>query len=138
MPSIVRMSKHRIAECPSDVTDEDWAFVLPYPLLCRKDSPQRKHDLRALFNAVQYVARTGGQWRYLPHDLPPWFVVYQQIHRWPRAGCFQMLVEDVRPLLRQWGGRKGQPTAVVTASRTLQLTPESGARAGYDGAKRRR
>ena len=123
---------------PSDVTDEEWAFVLPYLLLCREDSAQRKHDLRAVFNAVRYVAKTGGQWRFLPNDMPPWFVVYQQMQRWLKAGCFEMLVEDVRSLLRQWGGRKGQPTAVVIDSRTLQSTPESGARAGYDGAKRRK
>src|SRR5258707_14439349 len=91
---------------PSDVTDEEWAFVLPYLLLCREDSPQRKHELRTVFNAVRYVARTGGQWRFLPHDSPPWYVVYQQMQRWPRAGCFELLVEDVRSLLREWGGAR--------------------------------
>jgi hypothetical protein len=70
--------------------------------------------------------------------LPPWYVVYQQMQRWLKAGCFELLVEDVRSLLREWGGRKSQPTAVVIDSRTLQSTPESGARAGYDGAKRRK
>lgn len=123
---------------PSDVTDEECAFVLPYLLLCREDSPQRKHDLRTVFDAVRYVARTGGQWRFLPRDLPPWWVVYQQMQRWIQAGCFEFLVEDVRSLLREWGGRKGQPTAVCIDSRTLQSTPESGARAGYDGARRRK
>jgi transposase len=132
------MSKRGSSGYPSDVTDEEWAFVLPYLLLCREDSGQRRHDLRAVFNGVRYVARTGGQWRYLPHDLPPWFVVYQQMQRWLRAGCFEMLVEDVRLLLREWAGRKGQPTAVILDSRTIQSTPESGARAGYDGAKRRK
>jgi transposase len=112
--------------------------VLPYLLLCREDSPQRKYELRTVFDAVRYVARTGGQWRFLPHDLPPWYVVYQQMQRWLRAGCFELLVEDVRSLLREWGGRKSRPTAVVIDSRTLQSTPESGARAGYDGAKRRK
>jgi len=95
-------------------------------------------ELRAVFNAVRYVARTGGQWRYLPHDLPPWFRVYQQVQRWVAAGCFELLVEDVRSLLREWAAKKGQPTAVLIDSRTLQSTPESGARAGYDGAKRRK
>jgi transposase len=123
---------------PSDVTDEEWAFVLPYLLLCREDSPQRKHDLRTVFNAVRYVARTGGQWRFLPREFGPWWVVYQQRQRWLKAGCFERLVEDVRSLLREWGGRRGQPTAVCIDSRTLQSTPESGARAGYDGAKRRK
>ena len=112
--------------------------MLPYLLLCREDSPQRKYELRTVFDAVRYVARTGGQWRFLPHDLPPWYVVYQQMQRWLRAGCFELLVEGVRSLLREWGGRKSQPTAVVIDSRTLQSTPESGARAGYDGAKRRK
>ena len=132
------MAVKRVEPYPSDVTDEEWAFVLPYLLLCREDSPQRKHDLRTVFNAVRYVARTGGQWRFLPHEFGPWWVVYQQMQRWIKAGCFELLVEDVRSLLREWGGRRGQPTAVCIDSRTLQSTPESGARAGYDGAKRRK
>lgn len=45
---------------PSDVTDEECAFVLPYFLLCREGGPQRKYDLRAVFNPVRYVARSGG------------------------------------------------------------------------------
>jgi transposase len=61
------MGTKQSGEYPSDVTDEEWAFVLPYLLLCRENSPQRKHDLRTVFNAVRYVARTGGQWRYLPN-----------------------------------------------------------------------
>lgn len=37
--------------------------MLPYLLLCREDSPQRKHDLRTVFNAVRsllWVGRTQG------------------------------------------------------------------------------
>ena len=101
----------------------EWAFVLPYLLLCREGSPQRKYDLRVVFDAIRYVARTGGQWRFPPHDLPPWYVVYQQMQRWPRAGCFELLVEDVRSLLREWGGAQGpadggrdrQPNAAIDA-----------------------
>ena len=74
----------------------------------------------------------------MPGDLPPWAAVYQQARRWMAAGCFEALVADVQSILREWKGRKGQPTAVCLDSRTLQSTPESGARAGYDGAKRRK
>ena len=123
---------------PSDVTDEEWAFVTPYLALCREDSEQREYSLRAVFNGLRYIVRTGGQWRYMPHDLPPWTVVYQQTQRWIRARCFETLVEDLRMLLREFSGRKAQPTAMILDSRTLQSTPESGARAGYDGAKRRK
>jgi transposase len=123
---------------PSDVTDEEWAFVAPYLALCKEDAQQRDHGLRAVFNGLRYIVRTGGQWRYMPNDLPPWPVVYQQTQRWIRARCFETMVEDLRMLLREFAGRKAQPTAMILDSRTLQSTPESGARAGYDGAKRRK
>jgi transposase len=74
----------------------------------------------------------------MPHDLPPWRVVYNQTQRWIRAGCFETIVEDLRLLLREFAGRKPRPTAMIVDSRTLQSTPESGGRAGYDGAKRRK
>jgi len=122
----------------TDVSEEEWAFVLPYLLLSRVDSRARGHDLRATFNAVRYIVKGGNQWRLMPHDLPPWQAAYQQMRRWMAAGCFELIVADVQSLLREFGGRKGQPRAVCIDSRTLQSTPESGARAGYDGAKRRK
>ncbi len=60
------------------------------------------------------------------------------MQRWLRAPCFEKIVQDVQLLLRFFGGRKSQPTAVAIHSRTLPSTPVSGARAGYDGAKRGR
>jgi len=123
---------------PTDVTDEEWAFVAPYLALCREDAQQREYPLRAVFNALRYVAKTGCHWRMLPNDLPPWHVVYQQMRRWIDAHCFETLVEDLHGLLREYAGRKAQPTAIILDSRTLRSTPESGARGGYDGAKRRK
>jgi len=123
---------------PSDVSDEEWAFVVPYLTLNRLDSEHRTHDLRAVLNAVRWLVRSGASWRMLPHDLPPWAAVYQQWQRWVHAGCFEALVHDLRVLLRERAGRNGQPTATVLDSRTLQSTPESGGRAAYDGAKRRK
>jgi transposase len=126
---------------PSDVTDEEWALVAPYLTLCGEDSEQRDYLLRDVFSELRYVVRTGCQWRYLPNDLPPWNVVYQQARRWIDARCFEAMVEDLRLLLWEFAGRKGQPTATILDSRIRrggQSTPESGARAGYDGAKRRK
>ena len=91
-----------------------------------------------MFNGLRYIVKTGNQWRMMPHELPPWPVVYQQMRRWMEARCFQIIVEDLRMLLREFSGRRRQPTAMILDSRTLQSTPESGARAGYDGAKRRK
>ncbi len=123
---------------PSDVTDEAWHFVLPYLTLMRPDAPQRHHDLRELFNALRWIVRTGAQWAYLPREFPVWTAVYQQTRRWLAAGVFEAMNHDRRAILRVAAGRAPVPTAVIVDSRTLQSTPMSGARAAYDGAKRKR
>jgi len=122
---------------PSDVSDAEWAFVAPYLTLMIKDAPQRQHDLREVFNAMRWIVRTGSPWRYTPNDLPPWQAVYQQTQRWFTAGVFQSMARDLRELLRMLNGRNPNPSAAIFDSRTLQSTPESGERAGYDGAKRK-
>lgn len=123
---------------PTDVTDEEWAFVAPYLTLLAADAPQRRHDLREVFNALRWLVRAGAPWRLLPNDLPPWPAVHQQTQRWIAAGCFEAIVHDLRAVLRQADGRAPQPTAVILDGRTLQSTPESGHRAGYDGHKRKK
>jgi len=123
---------------PSDVTDEEWALVAPYLTLMTEDAPQRTHPLREVFNGLRWIVRAGAPWRMMPHDLPPWEVVYQQAQRWLRAGVFESLVHDLRELLRVATGRNARPSAAVFDSRTLQSSPESGSRAAYDGAKRRK
>jgi transposase len=123
---------------PSDVTDEEWEFVLPYLTLMREDAPQREHDLREVFNGMRYVVRAGEAWRMMPNDLPPWAAVYQQAQRWIAAGVFEAMTQDLRRILRVLEGRHEEPSAAIFDSRTLQSTPESGRRAGYDGAKRKK
>src|SRR5215472_14632331 len=123
---------------PSDVTDDEWTFVLPYLTLMRLDAPQRDYELREVFNALRWMARAGAGWRLLPHDFPPWPTVYQQTRRWLTAAVFETIAHDLRVLLRLAAGRNAAPSAAILDSRTLQATPESGGRAGYDGAKRKR
>src|SRR5215212_1908957 len=94
---------------PSDVSDEEWAFVAPYLALVREDAPQREHDLREVLNGLRWIVRTGSAWRYMIHDL--------------------------RVLLRLSKGRASEPKAAILDSRTLRSTPESGPRGGYDGHK---
>ncbi len=123
---------------PTDVSDEEWAFVAPYLALVRQDAPQRVHDLRKVFDALRWIVRAGAPWRMLPHDFPPWEAVYQQTQRWIDAGVFEAMVHDLRELLRLAQGRASEPTAAVIDSRTLRSTPESGHCGGYDGAKRKK
>lgn len=123
---------------PSDVSDEEWALVAPYLLLLPEDAGQREHASREVFNGLRYIVKTGAPWRWMPNDLPPWAAVYQQAQRWLAAGCFEHLLHDLRTVLRQAVGRSADPSAAIVDSRTLRSSPESGERAAYDGAKRKK
>ena len=122
----------------SDASDADWEFLAPYLTLMREDAPQREYSLRDVFDAMRYVVRTGCQWDFLPHDFPPWTAVYQQARRWITARVFEEITHDLRMILRMVDGREAQPTAAILDARTLQSTPESGGRAGFDGAKKKK
>ncbi len=123
---------------PSDVSDDEWAFCAPYLTLMKESARQRKYPLREIFNAVRWFVRAGCPWRMFPHDLPPWQIVQQQTLRWIRQGCFEAMAKELRILMRWLAERESHPTAAILDSRTLQSTPESGARAGFDGAKKRK
>lgn len=123
---------------PSDVSDGEWEFCAAYLTLMREDAPQRGHCLRAVFNALRYFVKTGCPWRYLPADFPPYYVVYQQRSRWVEAGVLETMAHDLRRVLRLLDQREPEPTAAIFDARVLQSSPESGARAGYDGHKRRK
>jgi transposase len=81
---------------PRDISDEEWALVAPYLTLMTEDAPQRDFPLREVFNGLRYIVKTGAPWRCMPHDLPPWHVVYQQSQRWIKAGVFESLARDLR------------------------------------------
>jgi len=123
---------------PSDTTDEEWEFVAPYITLMKEEAPQREHDLREVFNALRWMCRSGSPWRYMPHHFPPWQVIYQQTQRWIKAGVFEAIVNDLRLIIRKAQGRDAQPSAAVFDARTVQSTPESGQRAGFDGHKKKK
>jgi transposase len=118
---------------PSDVSDAEWSFVVPYLCLLPETAGQRVSNVRDVFDGLRWIVRTGSQWRYLPKDFPPWQMVYQQSRRWLKAGCFEAMVHDLRAVIRLAAGRQPEPTAAIFDGRTIQSTPESGGRAGYDG-----
>jgi transposase len=114
------------------------AFAAPYLTLPPEDAGQRRYALRASCDALRWIVRAGAAWRRLPGDFPPWHAVYDQARRWLAAGCFEAMAHDLRVVLRLAEGRAAEPSAAILDSRTLRSTPESGARAGYDGAKRQK
>ena len=64
------------------------------------DAPQRPYLLREVFGGAHWIVHAGATWRMMPHDLPPWRVVYEQARRRIDRGCFARTVEDLRVVLR--------------------------------------
>lgn len=94
--------------------------------LCREDVRQREQSFRVVFKEVNYIVLTGNRCA-LCRAVCRRGQLFTSKHS---AGYeFEIMVEDLRSLLREFAGRKPWPT--------IQSTPESCARAGYDGAKRR-
>jgi transposase len=91
---------------PTDVSDEEWAFVAPYLTLLREDCRQRRYELREVFNALRWAVRAGAPWRLIPNHFPPWSTVHQQAQRWIAAGVFAAMVHDPRG--RAHRGRAGR------------------------------
>ncbi len=120
---------------PTDVTDDEWAFVAPSLTVMDAAAPHRRHELRDVVHALRWIVRAGAPWRMLLTNVPPWAAVDQPTQRWITAGCCEQMVHDLRAALRWLESRADQPTAVILDGRTVQRTPASGARAGYDGDK---
>ena len=113
-----------------------WVFVAPYLTLLDPHAPQRRHELREVFNALRRIVRAGSAWRMLPTNVPPWAAVHQQTQRWIAAGCLEGMVHHLLALLRTAAGSGSRPTAVVLVGRPLRSTLESGDDARCDGHKR--
>jgi transposase len=106
---------------PSDVSDAEWALVVPCMTLMNEETPQREYSLREVFNGLRWMVRSGATCRMMPIDLPPWNVIYQQMHRWIKAQVFESFASDLRAVLRIVDGRNEQPTAVIrNVSTTLR------------------
>ncbi len=68
---------------PTDLKDKEWEVIESYiEISYDKGGRPLRYNKRELFNAILYITRTGCQWRYLPHDFPPWTAVYKQFQRW--------------------------------------------------------
>lgn len=130
MADIARKAKRY----PSDLTDEEWARVEPFlPVGSKKGRPVGV-DLREVVNAIRYMARSGGGWRMLPNDFPPWQTVYWWFRRFVRRFMFRTIHDVALMLDRERVGREASPSGGVVNSQTIKA-PEAKTR-GYDGAKK--
>jgi len=53
---------------PSDLTAREWALIAPMLPRAKRGGRPRTTDLRAVTDAILYIASSGCQWRMLPKD----------------------------------------------------------------------
>jgi transposase len=127
---------------PSDLSDERWALIEPVITAWKAAHPsvsghQGRYEMREIVNAILYQGRTGCQWDYLPHDLPPRSAAYYYFAKWRDDGTDQTIHELLRCQVRERAGRLEDPSLVVLDTQSVHAAVNvPAATTGRDAAKK--
>ncbi|WFE98592.1 IS5 family transposase [Micromonospora sp. WMMD964] len=129
---------------PSDVTDGQWELIGPFlwawkakRVAVSVSGQPGDYDLREIVNAIFYQNRTGCQWAYLPHDLPPKSATYYYFALWRDDGTDQVIHDLLRCQAREKAGRREDPSAVVLDTQSIRAANHvPAATTGKDVAKK--
>lgn len=122
---------------PTDLTDEQWHAIrslVPQP---KPGGRPAKYPRHKIVDAILYQARNGAVWRGLPHDLPPYRIVFHYFRRWQRDGTWDRIHGRLRTRARQLAGQRPKPAAAIPDSQSVKTTEQGGPK-GYDAGEKNR
>ena len=117
-------ARRKYARCgrrySSDLTDDEWALVHPFLPSARPTGRPRTTDLRAVVDAVLYMASSGCQWSLLPQDFPPPSTVQRYFYDWRDSGLLATINHHLETTARELEGREASPSAGVIDSQSVK------------------
>ena len=115
-----RAADRRGLRYPSDLTEAEWALVVPFVPPARRGGRKREVNVREVINAIFYVLSTGCQWNALPKDLPPKWTAHDYFILLDRDGALQRMHEALYLMAREQAGREASPTAAIIDSQSAK------------------
>ena len=113
---------------PSDLTDEEWAFIKPLIPAAKPGGNKRTVDERKVVDGVMYILSTGCQWAALPKDLPPRSTVNDYLRRWDEDGTLDRIHQALYVQCRELAEREASPTAAIIDSQSVKSAEKGGSR----------
>jgi putative transposase len=123
---------------PTDLTDRQWRLIQPYVPRPKPGGRPPRYTRRDIVNAILYQTRNGCVWRALPHDLPPYRIVFHYFRLWQIDGTWDHIHNALRTKVRQAVGKKPKPTAAILDSQSVKTTEQGGPRGPDAGKKSQR